>query len=210
MSRGEQKTKSLLASQSIAGVNQPVFDTRGGIKLAAIQISFTEECLCASVTSACCDVTVACNSFTEVAHGFETGLVGQFTTSCADLPSGLSACTNYYIIDIDACTYKVGSSRANAIAGTAVAIADAGSGCHTFTPTTTSCTAATNGTVTFHASVDGSNYATANLQCVSIGLDKTGSNTVTVLTDVGYNEVQVDVDVLIGQWTIDIDASGKQ
>ena len=84
-----------------------------------------------TIPAAC--VTPACCSFTETAHGFCTGVRGQFTTTCTDLPSGLSVNTDYFIIKVDANTFKVATSRTNALAGTAVAIADAGTGTHTYT-----------------------------------------------------------------------------
>jgi len=68
---------------------------------------------------------------TASAHGYTTGTVVRVATSAADLPAGLSAATNYYIIRISDTTFKVGSSLANALAGTAVDITDAGTGTHT-------------------------------------------------------------------------------
>lgn len=68
---------------------------------------------------------------TATAHGYTTGTVVRVATSAADLPAGLSAATNYYVIRISDTTFKLGSSLANALAGTAVDITDAGSGTHT-------------------------------------------------------------------------------
>ena len=87
----------------------------------------------AVIVVACCDVCVCCCSFTEVAHGFCTGVRGQWTTTASDLPSGLSVNVDYFIIRCSACVFSVATSRINALAGTAVAIADAGTGTHTFT-----------------------------------------------------------------------------
>ena len=80
------------------------------------------------------DVTVAANTITETAHGYTTGLKGQFTT-VTTLPAGLSLATDYFVIVVDANTYKVATNLANALAGTAVDITDQGVGTHTFTPT---------------------------------------------------------------------------
>jgi hypothetical protein len=68
---------------------------------------------------------------TASAHGYTTGTVVRVSTSAADLPAGLSAATNYYVIRVSDTTFKVGSSLANALAGTAVDITDAGTGTHT-------------------------------------------------------------------------------
>lgn len=82
------------------------------------------------VPSAAIDATA--NTFTLAAHGLVTGTVGQFTTSSA-LPTGISALTNYFIIKISADIFKVATSYANAIAGTAVDFSTAGVGNQTFT-----------------------------------------------------------------------------
>ena len=207
MSRGEQKTEKLLESKSTAGVEQVEFQVRRGITLAAIQVNVVNEAQCASVTASACDICATCFTFTEAAHGYVDGLVGQFTTSCA-LPACLCLATNYYIINVDACTYSVASSRALALVGTVLDIGDAGTGNQTFTPVAVSCTPATNGTITLHASVDGSNFESGSISCISNGLDVNGINYVDSF-DVGFNVIQVDVDVLLGQWTVSIDASGK-
>lgn len=68
---------------------------------------------------------------TASAHGYTTGTVVRVATSAADLPAGLSAATNYYVIRVSDTTFKVGSSLANALAGTVVDITDAGTGTHT-------------------------------------------------------------------------------
>ena len=47
------------------------------------------------------------------------------------LPGGLSAATNYYVIKVTDTTCKLATSLANAIAGTAINITDAGTGTHT-------------------------------------------------------------------------------
>jgi hypothetical protein len=87
----------------------------------------------AAVTFAPADVTVAANTVTEAAHGLFTGLKGQLTT-VTTLPAGLSAATDYFVIVVDSSTFKLATSLANALAGTAVDITDQGVGDHTFTP----------------------------------------------------------------------------
>lgn len=56
----------------------------------------------------------------------------QFTTT-GTLPAGLSLATNYFLIYASSTTFKVATSYANAIAGTAIDITDAGTGTHTMT-----------------------------------------------------------------------------
>lgn len=81
-------------------------------------------------------VDVTANTFTATAHGFTTGLKGQLTTS-GGLPAGSSTSTDYFIVVIDANTYKIATSLANATAATptVVDLTTQGTGNHTFTPT---------------------------------------------------------------------------
>lgn len=72
---------------------------------------------------------------TATAHGLQTGLKGQWSTSIT-LPTGLLAVTDYFIIVIDANSFKLASSLVNALAGTALTISAQGAGNDTFTPTT--------------------------------------------------------------------------
>jgi hypothetical protein len=74
------------------------------------------------------------DTITYTAHGFKTGLKGQFTTSSA-LPAGLSGGVDYFVIVVDADTAKFATSLVNANAGTQVDITTQGTGNQTFTPT---------------------------------------------------------------------------
>jgi hypothetical protein len=79
------------------------------------------------------DVTVGTDTIAEAAHGMVTG-AGPFRVSNAGgaLPAGLAADTDYWIIAPTTGTYKLASSRANALALTPVDItAAAGGGTHT-------------------------------------------------------------------------------
>lgn len=59
-----------------------------------------------------------------------TGTKVSFSTTDT-LPSGLSTSTTYYMIYQSSTTFKVATTLANAMAGTAVTIADTGTGTHT-------------------------------------------------------------------------------
>lgn len=76
--------------------------------------------------------THATDLFTLASHGMATG-DGPYrlTTSAADLPLNLLVDTNYWIIRLDADTFQLASSYANAIAETEVAFDDNGTGTHT-------------------------------------------------------------------------------
>lgn len=301
MSHIVNKTKSLFAAESVAGNSKKVFSMRGGIKGAAIQVVITADCLSVSTVLDEC-VSLACNSYTDVAHGFETGLKGtfaavigcasttpaacvaicacrititeachgytkgergQFTTSCADLPAGICLATNYFVTNVVACTYDISSTRALAIACCAdVAVTDAGTGCHTFTPNgaiptgSTACsfiikidactyklatskvnaeagtvdaitalnapasltfTAAaadcTSGTVTVRYSIDDVTYtvdAGAGLLDTPGVILAAGLTVVDNQDGLHYNSFEVEVDVTDSQWVVNIDANGKE
>ena len=207
MSRGEQKTKSLFAGTKAASVHTAVFDIRGGITGAAIQVVIVEDCISAKAF-ATTDVIVATNIITEVGHGYETGLKGQFTTTTT-LPAGISAVTDYFIIDVGSDTYSIATTRANAIAGTAVNITTQGTGTHTFTPVAAD---STSGTVTVKYSVDGNTYAVdagAGLLNTPGTILAAGLTVIDNADGLHYNYVQVVVDVTDSQWVLDIDMSGK-
>lgn len=79
-------------------------------------------------------INASTDLFTLTNHGLYTGLVGQWTTSSA-LPGGLSLSTDYFIIRVDANTFRVATTLANALANTYVNLTNAGSGNQTFTAT---------------------------------------------------------------------------
>lgn len=90
---------------------------------------------------------------TKTAHGMKTGLKVQVSNSGGALPAGLSGATDYFVIVIDANTFKLASSLVNANAGTAIDLTTAGTGTQTITPT-----ALAGCTVKYQGSVDGTNW----------------------------------------------------
>jgi hypothetical protein len=77
-------------------------------------------------------VANASDAFTVVAHGMTTG-DGPYrlSNSGGGLPTGSAVDTNYWIIKLTADTFSIASSKANAIALTAVNITSDGTGTHT-------------------------------------------------------------------------------
>ena len=59
-----------------------------------------------------------------------TGTRVRLTTTTT-LPGGLATATDYYVIRVSDTTFKLATSYANAVAGTAINITDAGTGTHT-------------------------------------------------------------------------------
>jgi hypothetical protein len=124
--------KELIDSDAIVTSENSEVIQLDGCDVGTIQIVQGANAAAVDVPSD--DISVDDNTFTYEDHGLVTGTVGQFTTSDT-LPTGISALTNYYIIKIDADVFKVATSYALAVAGTAVNITGAGVGDQTFTPT---------------------------------------------------------------------------
>lgn len=72
-------------------------------------------------------------TFTSTANIPSNILVGTRVrlTTTTTLPAGLALATDYYVIKVTDSTFKLATSYANAIAGTAINITDAGTGTHT-------------------------------------------------------------------------------
>lgn len=77
-----------------------------------------------------CSITNATPAvITLASHGFATGDSIYLTTTGA-LPTGLSIDTIYYVVYINATTFSLATTYANAIAGTKIATSSNGSGTH--------------------------------------------------------------------------------
>lgn len=72
------------------------------------------------------------SSTANIPSNILTGTRVRLTTTTT-LPGGLATATDYYVIRISDTTFKLATSYANAIAGTAINITDAGTGTHTVT-----------------------------------------------------------------------------
>lgn len=130
---------------------------------------------------------------TKVAHDLTTGLKVTVSNAGGDLPAGLAAVTDYFVIVIDSDTFKLASSLVNALAGTAVDITDAGTGTHTITPT-----AIAGGTYKVQASVDDSNWVD-----VAAATAITASTTVLVeKLEPMFNFVRVVYAITAGRMTV--------
>jgi len=137
---------------------------------------------------------------TAVAHGYATGLRVAATTT-GTLPAGLSA-TNYWIIKIDADTFKLASSAANALAGTAVDITGTGTGVHTLTPA-----AITGGSYKVQVSPD--NILWFDLASITNNVTAT-ADFMHQLVDPSYSFVRVVWAVTTGQIAYDVNTVVKE
>lgn len=87
-----------------------------------------------AITIATADVTVAAGgSITSNGHGLVTGTAVTYNASGALAIAGLADETTYFVIRVDANTFKLASTLANANAGTAVPLTGQGNNAQTFT-----------------------------------------------------------------------------
>lgn len=108
------------------GGNTPVLSTG---KLALDQLYYSVN----GYSTATVTVTIATPGvMTWTAHGFASGMRIQLATTGA-LPTGLTAATTYWVTVIDANTFNLSTSLANAQAATFVATSGSQSGVHTGT-----------------------------------------------------------------------------
>ena len=126
------------ATQSTGEINTTAYGTAvsvvGATNFSAQILATVDTPVAKTFTDT--NVNVGTDTITITAHGFTTGLKGQFT-STGTLPAGLSLSTDYFIIVVTANTLKVATSLALALAGTAVDITGQGTvaATNTFTPT---------------------------------------------------------------------------
>jgi len=106
--------------------------SRGPVTIASWDLS--PDVLTTTATTFAFDsVDHTVDTLTKTAHGMVTGQGPIQLTTATTLPTGLSLATDYYVIRIDANTMKLASTRANAVALTAVTFSDNGTGAHTLT-----------------------------------------------------------------------------
>jgi len=146
------------------------------------------------------DVNVANDTITETAHGYATGLeVVESTTGT--LPAPLAVLTDYYVIRVDANTYKLATSKANAVAGTAINLTDDGTGTHTTTPN-----ALSGGSASIQVSRDDVTYVEINGTSVAI----TASGNLVWNVDKQYARyIRVSFLITDGQLNASVFAVGK-
>lgn len=139
------------------------------------------------------------NHFTATGHGYLTGDGPvQASNVGGALPAGLAASTNYWVIRIDANTFELATSQANAFAGTAITITTNGTGTQTVTPQTGATSPGAAFTVTGNAA---GNWFSLDIQKPSILSNKMTHADPGVATDLAaINAYDNDWYWLITQW----------
>lgn len=129
---------ALFASTRTSAVVTVTNTDRGGVtdaSVGTVPAAFSRSVTTQGINPG---ATLATDVITISAHALSTGQ-RVAATSSSTLPAGLSA-TNYFAIYVSASTFKLATSYANALAGTAVDITDYGTeaATHTLTPATIS------------------------------------------------------------------------
>lgn len=82
------------------------------------------------------NVTITDGVLTAADHGKDTGYGPvRLTNSGGVLPQGLSTGTDYWMIVLSSSTFRLATSKANALAGVAIEVQEAGSGTHSMRAT---------------------------------------------------------------------------
>lgn len=106
-------------------------------------------------TIATADVNTGTDVITETAHGFVTGQPVTYDDGGGAAATGLVDNTVYYVIKVTANTFKVATTRALAVAGTAINITGTGNNAQSFTPVVTAAFISQNGaTATVKLSIE--------------------------------------------------------
>lgn len=150
------------------------------------------------------DVTAAADTVTITAHGYLTGTKVTLTTTTT-LPAGLATSTDYFLIAVDADTLSFATNQANALAGTAIDITDAGTGTHTVAVTTTLA-----GTVKLQKNVQAvdSDPVWFDVPDSSQNITAAG-NFAWALTDIGYRSLRMVVTITSGTVSVTARINGK-
>lgn len=81
-----------------------------------------------------CTGAISLGTQSNIDQGLTFAVGAVVLSSSGTLPAGLSLNTIYYLIFVSTTTFKLATTQANALAGTAIDITDAGTGTHTITP----------------------------------------------------------------------------
>lgn len=92
------------------------------------------------------EVVSSSDAITSTAHKFVTGEKVTYSNGGGTSVVGLTTTSDYYVIKVDANTIKLATTYSNALAGTAIAIADGVGAAHTLTPKITAKFLSQNGT----------------------------------------------------------------
>lgn len=174
----------------VRGLNTPNLDVAAGTMTNERRVFNNAEITAATFTYTADSTT---DKITKTAHGLQTG-DGPFTTtnSGGSLPGGLATLTSYWVVVVDANTFRVASSLANAYANTYIDITSNGSGTNTWLPPAGACQRGLDGRFVYRATQTETNHDCSEMEIViddggtgNFGLVNSagGSATITMNSD---------------------------
>lgn len=113
-------------------------------------------------------VNITADTITVTAHKLLTGTKLTYANGGGTSITGLTTATAYYVIAVDADTFKLASSLANATAGTAIDLTGTGNALQTFTGDTATATAAISGGAVSAITVTGVGSAYLTVPAVTV------------------------------------------
>ena len=128
---------AVTAAATVAPATAVLIDVVGFYRVTSVTTTTaqtTTNTLGQSATFTADDTTDICTytSTTSYPSNILTGTRVRLTTTTT-LPAGLATATDYYVIKVSDTTFKLATSYANAVAGTAINITSTGTGTHTVT-----------------------------------------------------------------------------
>lgn len=151
----------------------------------------------AAVVVASADIDFEENLWDAPAHGLSEGLKVQLTTSDT-LPDPLLVATDYFVIVVDADSFMLAASLADAQAGTPITLVDAGVGDQTVTPV-----ALAGGTIKLQQSNDGVTWvdlgSATNITVdanVLLEKDRPTTDFISVLITLTAGHISADLQIL--------------
>jgi hypothetical protein len=129
--------QALTAAATVAPATLALIDMVGFYRVTSVTTTTaqaTTNTLGQSDTFTADDTTDICTytSTANIPSNILTGTRVRLTTTTT-LPAGLATATDYYVIRVSNSTFKLATSYANAVAGTAINITSTGTGTHTIT-----------------------------------------------------------------------------
>jgi hypothetical protein len=120
-----------LINRPLAGTENLTDDSAKATYAAAVAAAYGAADVATVPTT---DVNITDNIITETSHNYITGQAVVYDDGGATAITGLTDGTTYYVIVVDANSYKLATTAANALAGTAIDISGTGNNAQTFSP----------------------------------------------------------------------------
>lgn len=177
------------SSYSVAATTMPavatLIDVIGYVRVTSVTTTTAQSVTNTLSQTSTFTADAGTDVITHSGYNLLTGTRVRCTTTTT-LPAGLSLATDYFVIKISTTTAKLATSYANAIAGTAINITDAGTGTHTLNwlyPRYTN--GAGVNVALFNSNATPLGAATPNLSLVYVNQNQVGSKATPTTLPIG-------------------------